>query len=134
MGLILEPDGSYVVLSDILGSEDALGDMDFKVRRICSAGPAVAALHPCSTGERLWRLWRLQRSFDKADLLLLVVVFANQALGIDANVLLLLLLCSVQVAGGARGITAFQMDIKVEGITLDIMRQVTSQHCMCGTA
>ena len=31
MGLILEPDGSYVVLSDILGSEDALGDMDFKV-------------------------------------------------------------------------------------------------------
>lgn len=32
MGLILEPDGSYVVLSDILGAEDALGDMDFKVR------------------------------------------------------------------------------------------------------
>jgi polyribonucleotide nucleotidyltransferase len=31
MGLILEPDGSYVVLSDILGAEDALGDMDFKV-------------------------------------------------------------------------------------------------------
>jgi hypothetical protein len=31
MGLILEPDGSYVVLSDIQGSEDALGDMDFKV-------------------------------------------------------------------------------------------------------
>jgi polyribonucleotide nucleotidyltransferase len=32
MGLILEPDGSFQVLSDILGSEDALGDMDFKVR------------------------------------------------------------------------------------------------------
>ena len=31
MGLILEPDGSFVVLTDILGSEDALGDMDFKV-------------------------------------------------------------------------------------------------------
>ena len=30
MGLILEPDG-YVVLSDILGDEDHLGDMDFKV-------------------------------------------------------------------------------------------------------
>jgi hypothetical protein len=30
----------------------------------------------------------------------------------------------VQVAGGASGISAFQMDIKVEGITLDIMRQV----------
>lgn len=31
MGLILEPDGRFVVLTDILGSEDALGDMDFKV-------------------------------------------------------------------------------------------------------
>ena len=31
MGLVLEPDGSHVVLTDILGSEDALGDMDFKV-------------------------------------------------------------------------------------------------------
>lgn len=31
MGLILEADGSFVVLSDILGSEDSLGDMDFKV-------------------------------------------------------------------------------------------------------
>eukprot|EP00878_Enallax_costatus_P014423 GHUV01015084.1.p1 GENE.GHUV01015084.1~~GHUV01015084.1.p1 ORF type:complete len:329 (+),score=44.72 GHUV01015084.1:908-1894(+) len=61
MGLILEPDGSYVVLSDILGSEDALGDMDFKV------------------------------------------------------------------AGSARGISAFQMDIKVEGITLDIMKQALAQ-------
>lgn len=31
MGLILERDGRFSVLSDILGSEDALGDMDFKV-------------------------------------------------------------------------------------------------------
>lgn len=31
MGLVLEPDGSFVTLTDILGSEDALGDMDFKV-------------------------------------------------------------------------------------------------------
>lgn len=45
MGLILEPDGSYVVLSDILGAEDALGDMDFKVR----AAPAIPLLmwHAC---------------------------------------------------------------------------------------
>jgi len=49
------------VLSDILGSEDALGDMDFKV------------------------------------------------------------------AGDEEGITAFQMDIKVEGITLDIMRNALQQ-------
>lgn len=60
MGLILEADIS-VILSDILGVEDALGDMDFKV------------------------------------------------------------------AGDADGITAFQMDIKVEGITIDIMRRALAQ-------
>eukprot|EP00775_Hariotina_reticulata_P013098 gene13098-13225_t len=53
--------GDYVVLSDIMGSEDALGDMDFKV------------------------------------------------------------------AGSTRGISAFQMDIKVEGITLGIMKQALEQ-------
>jgi DNA polymerase III epsilon subunit family exonuclease len=31
MGLISEPDGRYAVLTDILGKEDAFGDMDFKV-------------------------------------------------------------------------------------------------------
>jgi len=31
MGLILEADGRFAVLTDILGDEDALGDMDFKV-------------------------------------------------------------------------------------------------------
>ncbi len=31
MGLILEDDGKYAVLTDILGDEDHLGDMDFKV-------------------------------------------------------------------------------------------------------
>jgi DNA polymerase III epsilon subunit family exonuclease len=31
MGLITEPDGNFVVLTDILGKEDAFGDMDFKV-------------------------------------------------------------------------------------------------------
>jgi len=31
MGLILEKDGKFAVLSDILGDEDHLGDMDFKV-------------------------------------------------------------------------------------------------------
>ena len=31
MGLILEPSGEYAILSDILGDEDHLGDMDFKV-------------------------------------------------------------------------------------------------------
>ncbi len=60
MGLILEGD-RFVILSDILGIEDALGDMDFKV------------------------------------------------------------------AGDRDGITAFQMDIKVEGITLEIMRKALHQ-------
>src|SRR5258705_8020726 len=31
MGLISEPDGKFVVLTDILGKEDSIGDMDFKV-------------------------------------------------------------------------------------------------------
>ena len=31
MGLISEPDGKFVILTDILGKEDAFGDMDFKV-------------------------------------------------------------------------------------------------------
>jgi DNA polymerase III epsilon subunit family exonuclease len=31
MGLITEPDGNFIVLTDILGKEDAFGDMDFKV-------------------------------------------------------------------------------------------------------
>lgn len=60
MGLILEED-QVQILSDILGIEDALGDMDFKV------------------------------------------------------------------AGDAESITAFQMDIKVEGITIDIMRKALAQ-------
>lgn len=60
MGLILEED-RHVILSDILGIEDALGDMDFKI-----------------TGDR-------------------------------------------------EGITAFQMDIKVEGITPEIMASALKQ-------
>lgn len=60
MGLILEGD-RYAILSDILGAEDALGDMDFKV------------------------------------------------------------------TGDSEGITAFQMDIKVEGVTLEIMRAALMQ-------
>ncbi len=60
MGLILEGD-RYVILSDILGIEDALGDMDFKI------------------------------------------------------------------AGDHQGITSFQMDIKVEGITIEIMRAALTQ-------
>ncbi|MGX9356370.1 polyribonucleotide nucleotidyltransferase [Roseobacteraceae bacterium S113] len=31
MGLVLEDDGEYAILTDILGDEDHLGDMDFKV-------------------------------------------------------------------------------------------------------
>ncbi len=31
MGLMSEPDGAFVVLTDILGKEDSFGDMDFKV-------------------------------------------------------------------------------------------------------
>ncbi|MEM7496668.1 MAG: polyribonucleotide nucleotidyltransferase [Pseudomonadota bacterium] len=61
MGLILEDDGQFAVLTDILGDEDHLGDMDFKV------------------------------------------------------------------AGTETGITSLQMDIKVAGITPDIMKQALAQ-------
>ncbi|MCA3448683.1 MAG: polyribonucleotide nucleotidyltransferase [Rhodobacter sp.] len=61
MGLILEEDGRYAVLTDILGDEDHLGDMDFKV------------------------------------------------------------------AGTQNGITSLQMDIKVAGITPEIMEQALAQ-------
>jgi polyribonucleotide nucleotidyltransferase len=61
MGLILEDDGKWAVLTDILGDEDHLGDMDFKV------------------------------------------------------------------AGTEAGITSLQMDIKVAGITPEIMEQALAQ-------
>jgi len=61
MGLILEDDGKWAVLTDILGDEDHLGDMDFKV------------------------------------------------------------------AGTAAGITSLQMDIKIAGITPEIMKQALAQ-------
>jgi polyribonucleotide nucleotidyltransferase len=61
MGLVLEEDGSYAVLTDILGDEDHLGDMDFKV------------------------------------------------------------------AGTENGITSLQMDIKVAGITPEIMEKALAQ-------
>jgi polyribonucleotide nucleotidyltransferase len=61
MGLVLEEDGSFAILSDILGDEDHLGDMDFKV------------------------------------------------------------------AGTAEGITSLQMDIKVAGITPEIMKVALAQ-------
>ena len=41
MGLIMEEDGQYAVLSDILGDEDHLGDMDFKV---CGSSRGITAL------------------------------------------------------------------------------------------
>ncbi len=61
MGLVMGEDGTYRVLTDIAGLEDALGDMDFKV------------------------------------------------------------------AGTAAGITALQMDIKIKGITIEIMEQALRQ-------
>ncbi len=61
MGLVMEEDGSYAVLSDILGDEDHLGDMDFKV------------------------------------------------------------------AGTENGITSLQMDIKIAGITPEIMKKALEQ-------
>jgi polyribonucleotide nucleotidyltransferase len=61
MGLMMDADGRYVILTDIAGLEDALGDMDFKI------------------------------------------------------------------AGTTEGITALQLDIKVKGITLEILEKALAQ-------
>lgn len=54
MGLILnQEDGSYAILSDILGNEDALGDMDFKVAGDAHNISAVQVRHfECRERER----------------------------------------------------------------------------------
>ena len=41
MGLITDKDGKYAILSDILGDEDHLGDMDFKVTGTCNGVTAT---------------------------------------------------------------------------------------------
>ena len=52
MGLMLEQDGQFKILTDILGSEDAMGDMDFKVAGDADAITAFqmdikVAVQPC---------------------------------------------------------------------------------------
>ena len=60
MGLILDPSGQFQILTDILGSEDAMGDMDFKVAgdaehitafqmdiKVCLCVYLLAAFHAC---------------------------------------------------------------------------------------
>jgi polyribonucleotide nucleotidyltransferase len=102
MGLILEPDGTFVVLSDILGSEDALGDMDFKVGGHVRLGGAAARPEVLNCAARPHARANARRGTQLTP-------------------------APTQVAGGRGGITAFQMDIKVEGITIDIMRQALAQ-------
>jgi len=51
MGLVYD-DGKYVTLTDILGAEDAFGDMDFKVAGTADAVTAVATRHERSTASR----------------------------------------------------------------------------------
>lgn len=56
MGLMLDTDsGSFIVLSDIMGTEDALGDMDLKVYPLCFS---VGNLAP-----RLLEAWMLSVRF-----------------------------------------------------------------------
>ena len=61
MGLIMEDENNYAILTDILGTEDHLGDMDFKV------------------------------------------------------------------AGSREGITAIQMDLKIDGLPIDLMKEALQQ-------
>ena len=64
MGLILEEDGQFQVLTDILGSEDALGDMDFKVAG--DAEGVTAFQMDIKVSHRLsWGLYRAQTGVDR---------------------------------------------------------------------
>jgi polyribonucleotide nucleotidyltransferase len=61
MGLILEDDGRFAILTDILGDEDHLGDMDFKVagtaerHHLAPDGHQGRGHHARDHGDRRWR-------------------------------------------------------------------------------
>jgi polyribonucleotide nucleotidyltransferase len=63
MGLVLEDDGSYGILTDILGDEDHLGDMDFKVAGTETASPRCRwTSRSRASRPRSWkRRWRRPR-------------------------------------------------------------------------
>ncbi len=66
MGLILEEDGQFQVLTDILGSEDALGDMDFKVAG--DAEGVTAFQMDIKVSDRFsWGSHRAQTGSDRAQ-------------------------------------------------------------------
>ena len=66
MGLILEEDGKFQVLTDILGSEDALGDMDFKVAG--DAEGVTAFQMDIKVSHRLsWASHRSQTGLDRVQ-------------------------------------------------------------------
>ena len=81
MGLVLEDDGSFAILTDILGDEDHLGDMDFKVAgteagitslqmdiKVAGITPAIMekALAQAKAG-RLHILGEMAKSLTKAN-------------------------------------------------------------------
>ena len=81
MGLVLEDDGSFAILTDILGDEDHLGDMDFKVAgteagitslqmdiKVAGITPAIMekALAQAKVG-RLHILGEMSKSLTKAN-------------------------------------------------------------------
>ena len=103
MGLILEPDGRFSVLSDILGSEDALGGSG-------GGGRGGLGSEDSSDGGKKGGISLAQGGP------LCAPPSPHYAGDMD-----------FKVAGDRDAITAFQMDIKVEGITLDIMRQALQQ-------
>jgi len=54
MGLILEDDGKWAVLTDILGDEDHLGDMDFKV---AGTAAGITSLQRKTAVCTFWAKW-----------------------------------------------------------------------------
>lgn len=115
MGLLLDETGGGgepIILTDILGSEDALGTMDFKV------GAPVHSQQPCGN----------HRGSEGAarDLLGVVVRVARMPPPPHPRARR-----PSQVAGDEKGISAFQLDIKCEGLSIDLMRKALEQVGAC---
>jgi len=105
MGLILgEQEGDEpVILTDILGLEDALGTMDFKVHALRALLP-----DPSMSQHSLQRHSPWSPSHPRIESTWLLSI-------------------CVQVAGNETGITTFQLDIKSEGLTVQTLERALSQ-------
>ena len=112
MGLIKDG-GRFAVLTDILGDEDHLGDMDFKV---AGTESGVTALQMDIKIQGITKEI-MQVALAQARDGRLHILGDEDHLG-DMD---------FKVAGTESGVTALQMDIKIQGITKEIMQVALAQ-------